>query len=213
MAVWPKASSEVSKYVTELNDKISGWLTPVSQTKATLSLAIDNTRQRFLLMDYAFDLTAPGSQNAWAAAIAGRFLDALEMPNGGVTLQIGSGLEDFYAQKTSVTLNLFGKLSAAWSSAVISNSSLIYVGNNIFHLVSDEGRQLLASVNNSKREIDFYFAAEVDLSTNPQSLADVDVHCILQATNNSSFGHYIAKFLSLTTTGSNNSALTRPWMH
>ncbi len=206
--VWPKASEEITKYVTDANNKVSGWLQPLSQAKATLDFAIEKTNQKFLLMDYTFDLTAPAIAAGWNAAIHGRFLDALEVPGGGVSIAIGSGLENFYNQKTSVTLNLFGKLTAAWTSAIISNSSLVYVGNNIFHLITNEGRQLLSTVNNRKREIDFYFAAEVDLSPHSQSLATVNLHCILRATNNTNFGGYIAKFLRLTTTGMNNVALT-----
>jgi hypothetical protein len=92
---------------------------------------------------------------------------------------------------------------------VISNSSLTYAGNNAFHLITNEGRQLLSSVNNRKREIDFYFAAEVDLSGDAQALATVNAHYVLQATNNKGFGQYIANFLRLTTTGPENAALAK----
>jgi hypothetical protein len=78
--------------VTEANNKVFNWLKPVNQTKATLDFAIEKANQKFLLMDYTFDLNAPAFAASWSAAIDGRFLDALETPAGGVSIGIGSGL-------------------------------------------------------------------------------------------------------------------------
>lgn len=208
-AVLPDASSEISKYVGEANSKVAGWLKPFSQAKATLDFAVDKTNQTFLLMDYTFNLNAPAFQTAWDAAYQGKFLDALRDPNGGVSLAVGSGLEKFYDDKTSITLNLFGQLTAAWTDAVISNSSLFYAGNNIFHLVSNVGRQLMSLINQSKREIDIYFAAQADLSATGLALGPIDLHCILQATNNQKYGGYIATVFGLLTTGTDNTILTK----
>jgi|GEM_PF-3021022 len=208
-SVWTRASSEIAKYVADANNRVSGWLKPLKQSQATLGVAIQKTSQKFLLMDYTFDLAAPAFAFGWNAVIDGKLVDALETPNGGISIAIGSGFENFYAEKTSVSLNLFGKLTAQWSSAIIANSSLIYAGNNIFHLITNEGRELLSQVNNGKREIDLYFAAELDLTVNTQSLETANLHCFLRATNNPAFGGYIAKFLGLTTTGSDNAALVK----
>ncbi len=207
--VWPKAAPEIGDCVSEANSKIAGWLKPVQQAQATLDFAIEKTNQTFLLMDYSFDLTASAYATAWGAAIAGKYIDALQTPNGGVGIAVGSGLEKFYEKKTSVTLNLFGKLSAAWTDAIISNSSLVYAGNNVFHLMADVGRSSLYQLNKSKREIDIYFAAQADLESGTTKLGTIDLHVMLSATDNGAFGKYIAGFLQLLTSGPDAAAMVK----
>ena len=207
--VWPQAAPEIGKCVSGANSKVAGWLKPVQQAQATLDLAIEKTNQTFLLMDYSFDLTASAYATAWAAAIAGKYIDALQTPNGGVAIAVGSGLEKFYDEKTSVTLNLFGKLNAAWTDAIISNSTLVYAGNNVFHLLADVGRSSLYQLNKSKREIDIYFAAEANLESGKTSLGTIDLHVVLTATGNPGFGKYIAGFLQLLTSGPDAAALVK----
>ena len=129
------------------------------------------------------------------------------MPNGGVSIATGGGLENFYDEKTSVKLNLFGKLDAAWTDDVISNSSLIYAGNGTFHLVADVGRRSLFQLNKSKREVDIYFGAELDLKTGSNALGPINLHLTLMASDNQSFGRYIAGFIHLMTTGADGTAL------
>jgi hypothetical protein len=192
-----KGMDEVHSFAREGCGKILGWLNPVNQGRATLDVAIENTRQTFILLDYTFDLTKPAFSDAWKAAIAGDFVKALRTPNGGVSIGVGGGMEKFYSKKTSVSLNLFGQLRAKWTEATINNTSMIYAGNNTFHLMAEEGRQQLALVNNSKREIDIYFAAEADLSDSGTKLGQIELHCILKATNNPKYGKYLANFLNL----------------
>ena len=207
--VWPKATDEATNFASEGEAKLSGWLTPINNAQASLDFAIGSTNQSFLLLDYTFDLNAPAFAAAWKTAVSGDFVAALETPNGGVSIAVGGGLEKFHNRQTSITLNLFGQLQAAWTDAIISNSSMIYAGNNTFHLIANEGRQQLAVINGRAREIDLYFAAEADLSQPGVKLGDVDLHCILKATNNPKYGGYIANFLSLSTTGSTPALLTR----
>jgi hypothetical protein len=208
--VLPRAISEIDKYAKENHSKYWGWLKGSDSGKVKLEAKIACTRQNFLLADYTLDLTASASSAAWDLAVNGKFVDAITTANGGITISVGSGLEKLYNRTTSITLNLFGKFNATWSNAVISNSSLIYAGNNIFHLISNEGRQQLSLINGGKREIDMYFAAQVDLSavgTASSGKAQVNLHAILQATNNSKFGKYIAAFLGLIFPGAEASAL------
>jgi hypothetical protein len=195
--------------VNQANKKITGWLTPLNSAKTTLDFEIEKSNDRFLLLDYTIDITAPAFGSAWGLAINGKFVDAIELPNGGVTLQTGSGFEKLYKSSTSINLNFFGKFTAAWTDSVIGNSSLIYAGNNIFHLISNEGRQSLSSINKSKREVDMYFAAEADLSQTAPALATVNLHVILQATNNPSFGNFLATFVSLMTSGPDGALLAK----
>jgi hypothetical protein len=207
--VWPKAAPEIGNCVNEANSKIAGWLKHVQGAQATLDFAIEKTNETFLLMDYSFDLTAPAYATAWGAAIAGKYMDALQTPNGGVAIAVGSGLEKFYDKKTSVTLNLFGKLSAAWTDAIISDSTLVYAGNNVFHLMADAGRSSLYQLNKSKREIDIYFAAQANLESGTTKLGTIDLHVMLSATDNQAFGKYIAGFLQLLTSGPDATALVK----
>ena len=208
-SVWPKASDEVGKYVNEANAKICSWLKPLNNAQASLDLAIQQTKSSCLLLDYSFDLAAAAYQTAWSLAYHGDFADALAVPNGGVGIATGSGLEKLYDDKTSVTLNLFGKLNAQWTTDVINNSSLIYAGNGIFHLIADEGIELLSKVNGVKKEIEVYFAAELDLPSTTLPRASVNLHFILQATNNASFGNSIARFITELTTGQDAANLAK----
>ena len=68
---------------------------------------------------------------------------------------------------------------------------MIYAGNNIFHLMAEEGRQQLALVNSSKREIDIYFAAQADSSDSGTKLGEIDCAAFLRATNNPKYGEYL----------------------
>ena len=137
--VLPKATDEAAKYAAEAGNKVAGWLKPINDAQATLDFAISTTRQTFILLDYTFDLTASAFASAWKTAVAGDFVKALSTPNGGVSIGAGGGMEKFYKKKTSIDLNLFGQLKTRWSDAIISNSSLIYAGNNTFHLTADVG--------------------------------------------------------------------------
>ena len=199
--VIPQAESEIEKGVTDANSKIAAWLKKYGQQQATLDLAIANTKQTFLLLDYTLQLDAPAFDAAWKLAVNGQFVDALAAPNGGVSIATGSGLENFYDHKTSISLNLFGKLKADWTEEVITNSSIVYAGNHIFHLIADVGRKSVATNNKSKREIDIYFAAEASLgdgtSNATLTLQPINLHFILQATNDQKFGGYIANMVSL----------------
>jgi hypothetical protein len=202
-----KAGDEINNFADDGAKKIEGWLEPVNEGMATLDFAIESTKQSFLLLDYTFDLTAPAFATAWKTAVDGDFVAALKTPNGGVSIGVGGGLEKFYSRKTSVSLNIFGQLNATWSDAIIDNSSMIYAGNNTFHVMAQEGRQQLALVNNSKREIDIYFAAEADLSSGGTKLGEIELHCVLLATNNAKYGNYLANFLNLMTPAVGQAAL------
>ena len=192
-----KGTDEINSFAADGSGKILGWLNPINQGRATLDIAIDRTKQTFILLDYGFDLTASAFSDAWKTAVAGDFVKALKTPNGGVSIGVGGGMEKFYSKKTSVCLNLFGQLRGTWSDATINNTSMIYAGNNTFHLMAEEGRQQLALVNNSKREIDIYFAAQADSSDSGTKLGEIELHCVLRATNNPKYGKYLSNFLNL----------------
>ncbi|WP_263355838.1 hypothetical protein [Acidicapsa ligni] len=194
-----KASAEIASFAGDAANTLTSWLTSKTQVGSSLEVAIGSTQQTFLLLDYTFDLSAAAFASGWSAAYGARFMDALQTPDGGVSIAVGSGIEKLYSRTTSVTLCLFGKLKASWDNSVLDNSSMVYAGNNTFHLIADEGRQTLSSLGKSGREIDLYFAAEADLSAAALPLGAPQLHLILKAVNNAKFGNYIAGFLGLMT--------------
>jgi hypothetical protein len=203
-----QAQSEVTAWVNDAQTKINSWLQPFQQGKTALEVTIDDLNSRMLLLDVTFNLNAVGFPSAWKQVVAGDFQAALAQSNGGMTLDPGSGLEDFHHQKTDVTFNFFGKFSAAWSSAQITNSSVIYAGSNTFNLVDRTGYQEITNVNGSGREIDLYFAVEgTNSAAGALTLQPPELHILLKATKNPKFGTAIANIISMAETGQTASQL------
>ncbi len=206
--VVPAALGEVAKFAGEVNDKVAGWLTHTNGSLASLGFAIQRTGSTFLLSDYTVDLANPGYGNAWKLMLAGRFLDAMQMAGSGVSLDTGSGTEALYSQASSIKLNLFGAFHAAWTDTTLSNSQLVYAGDNVFHLITDEGKDVLDSIGATKKELTMYFAAEADLSmTAASAIGPPMLHCMLQATNDTKFGQGIAKLAGQLSSGPSVNAL------
>ena len=204
------AQGEVNKWVNDVQTKITGWLSPFQQGATALQLAIDNTRSKFLLLDFTFELGAAGFATAWSKAVAGDYCAALAVPGGGVSLDTGSGLENFHTVKTSVTFNLFGAFKAEWDAAKIDNYSVVYAGNNTFHLVENIGRQQTSSVAKSGTEIDLYFSAMATSGPGGKTtVGEVDLHVVLKAMRNKGFGAEIGVVLSNATTGAVGSTLSK----
>jgi hypothetical protein len=198
-ALAAKAQDQIGSFAIDAVDSLTTLLAKNGQLASSLEFGIASSKQNFLLLDYTFDLTAAGFADGWTAAIGGRFQDALETAGSGVSIAVGSGIEKLYSHTTSVSVCLFGKLKASWDDSVFDNTSMVYAGNNTFHLIADEGRQSLASLGKSGREIDLYFAAEADLSGANLPLAAPQLRLTLKAIGNAQFGKYIAGFLGLLT--------------
>jgi hypothetical protein len=205
-SVLAPASSEVQKFVGEANAKITSWLSPLNGQKATLDLAVDRSVDRFLLTNYTIDTTQDYAA-AWTDMMGGRFADAFASAGSGVSLDVGSGLEAIYKTTTSVKLNLFGKLSAEWDTSTISNSSLIYAGNGTFHFLTTEGKDMVRLVNSSRQEAQFYFAVEALLAQDQPVTPAINLHIVLQATNDGSYGSSIATVVGMLTSGPAGQAL------
>jgi hypothetical protein len=202
-------SAETSKLSSDIDSKINALLKPINTSlQVTLDMKIAQTNQNYLLLDYTVNLANPAWQNVWTLMCNGRFVDALAQSNGSVQLDPGSGLEQLYNKTASISLNFFGQWAGNWSTAQIASSSLIYAGNNTFHLVTVEGMQKLSTINKSSTEVDFYFAAEMDLSGAAPTLQPPNLNVMLRATNNKAFGDYIASFVGYLTSGQDGQALT-----
>lgn len=199
--VMPAAEGELAKYVGELNGKMTAWLTRTDFQVATLDAAIQHAGSRFLLTEYTIDLNNPNYGNAWRSMLDGRYLDAMQMPDTGVTLAAGSGTEALFKTTAAIKLNLFGTFHAAWTTDTFSNSSLVYAGNNVFHLLAVEGKDVLAARDATQREITMYFAAEADVSTTGSRVGPPQLHCLLQADSKPDFGGKIGRLVGLLSTG------------
>jgi hypothetical protein len=204
-----KAQDQVASWTNDVQGKIRKWLTPFQQGGSSLQIAIENTTNKFLLMDFSFDLTAVGFPLAWSKAVAGDYCAALGVRNGGASLDTGSGLENFHTVKTSLKFNLFGAFKAEWDEETIDNKSVVYAGNNTFNLIEHIGRAEITTLGKSGTEIDLYFAAEATSGPAGTTVGDVDLHVMLMATRNKGFGKSIAGVLSNATTGTTASTLNK----
>jgi hypothetical protein len=204
-----KAQAELNNWVTDVQNKIDSWLDPFQEGETELQLSIERTQSPFLLMDVTFDLNALGFTVAWSKVVAGDFNGALALSNGGITLSTGTGLENFYTRKTSITFNLFGLFRSEWDVSRIDNYSIIYAGNNTFHLIEAIGERNTSKLNSSGRETDVYFAAQATNGPTGLSLAEADLHFLLKAIGNKGFGTQIAGLLSTLATGSMLSQLSK----
>ena len=191
----------LSGFVSDSTEKLSDWLQAKVADRLSLQVALEKVEGSALLMDYTFDLTASAYAASFALAIQGRYADALALANGGVSIATGSGMEKLYSDKTSVHVNLFGLAQATRSTEVISNSTLVYAGNNIFHLIADVGAKDAALLGKSKSEIDLYFALEANISGNADTHAKIGLHALLKATDNATFGAHIAQVIGLLNLG------------
>lgn len=197
-----KGQSEITKWSCDVQSRITSWLKPFQESKASLQIAIDNLNSKFLLIDATCDTSQLGFAPAWQRLLAGDFQAALSQNNCGITLDPGSGLEDFHHQKTDITLNLFSRCKGEWQTGNITNYSILYAGNNTFNLVENTGLENLTNVDGSGREVEIFFAAKAteDIAGNMQ-IAAPDLHYVLKATNNRKFGKSVAQFLASVLSG------------
>lgn len=164
------AVSEINKGVTDVNNTLSNWLNRADGLKANLQISIEAVTSRNLLAAYDFDLsdtTAPGLRNAWTLAVNGDLAGALGYKDPGtgksfVSLEAGSGLESEYQRKTSFSCNFFNLWKFSSWSQWQSQVSMVYAGNNIFHMSANIGRITETDYVGTMKSINFYFAASAD---------------------------------------------------
>lgn len=199
------AVSEINKGVTDVNDTLSNWLNRANGLKANLQLAIEAITTRTLLAAYDFDLSdaaAPGLENAWTLAVKGDLAGALKYKDPGtgksfVSLEVGSGLESEYQRKTSLSCNFFNLWRYSTWSQWQSQVSMVYAGNNVFHMNANIGRITETDYVGTMKSINFYFAASAEEALNGSvSKAVVDLHIDLTAQGVPEAARQIAGMLS-----------------
>ena len=174
------AVAEIDKYLAEVNDKLTSWLNRANGVQANLQAAIESSGTRTVLAGYAFDLASPAFDQAWELAAKGDFVEALA--TGSVTLDVGSGLEKAYQRNTSFACHFFNLWSLSTWSDFQSKTSLVYAGNNVFHLRANVGRTVETQSMGAMRSLNVYFAASADAgSSGALSSANVDLHLDLTA--------------------------------
>lgn len=207
-AVVSAGASEIDKYVTEVNDKLSCWLKRADGLKTNLEVLIETAGSHVILAAYAFDLASSNYSAAWKAAVNGDFVAALA--TGAVTLDIGSGLESGFQRKTTFNLNFFNLWSMSTWQEFHSKVSLVYAGNNVFHLVANIGRTTQTSAMGAMHSLDFYFAATANVGAGGGvSATDIDLHMDLTAQSDPKGTATIANLLSATGAGPAADALAR----
>jgi hypothetical protein len=208
--VLTSATTEINKYVTEVNDKLSSWLNRGNGIQANLEVAIQTAGTRTILAGYDFDLTSnpAAAAQAWQSAINGDFVAAFQ--TGAVTLDAGSGMEQEYQRKTSFSCNFFNLWSMSTWSQFSSKVSMVYAGNNIFQLQANVGRTIETTSVGAMHSIDIYFTASADTKAGGQiSNPEIDLHIDLMAQSDQTAIGVIATILSAIEAGPTGDALAR----
>jgi hypothetical protein len=182
------ASTEIDKGVSDVNNALSNWLNPSGPT-ANLQVAIESICGRTVIAAYDFDVSdakAPGLKDAWNFAVNGDLVKALahKDPAGKsfVTLEVGSGLENEYQRKTSFSCNFFNLWKFSDWNQWKSQVSMVYAGNNVFHMNANIGRMTETDAVGTMKSINFYFTASADEAIDGSiSKAAVDLHVVLTA--------------------------------
>jgi hypothetical protein len=197
--------SEINKGLTDVNNTLFNWLNRANGLKANLELAIEAITTRTLLAAYDFDLsdaTAPGLKNAWTLTVNGDLAGALKYQDPGtgksfVTLEVGSGLESEYQRKTSFSCNFFNLWRFSSWSQWQSQVSMVYAGNNVFHMNANIGRITETDYIGALKSINFYFAASAEEALDGSiSKPAVDLHIDLIAQGVPKAARQIAGMLS-----------------
>lgn len=199
------AVSEINKGIADVNDTLSSWLDRANGFKPNLQMAIETIKTRTVLAAYDFDVSdtnAAGLRNAWMLAVKGDLAGALKYQDAGsgrsfVTLDIGSGLENEYQRKTSLSCNFFNlwKFSSwnQWQSQV----SMIYAGNRVFHMTANIGRITETDQVGTMKSINFYFSVSSEETLDGSiSKSVIDLHIDLTAQGDTKAAKQIAGILN-----------------
>ena len=195
-AIAGAADDELNKYAAEVTDKLQSWLNKGNGLNCNLQVAIEHTRQKLLLASYEFDLTDESFKAGWDFAIKGDLYGALN--TSAVTLEHGSGLEREYRQKTSFQCNFFNLWHMKSWAEFTDTVSMVYAGNNVFHMLAQVGRTTATQDVGASRGMDIYFSAEADANVGrPLSNVDVSLNIALNGSGDKKVIATIAKLLSV----------------
>lgn len=190
-----RADDELNKYAAEVTDKLQSWLNKANGINCNLQVAIERTQQKMLLASYVFDLTDASFAAGWEFAIKGDLYGAVN--TSAVTLEPGSGLEREYRQKTSFRCNFFNLWHMQSWEEFTTNVSMVYAGNNVFHMLAKVGRTTATDTVGASRGMDIYFSAGADAKENkPLSNLDISLNIALNGTGDKKVVDTIARLLN-----------------
>jgi hypothetical protein len=193
------AQSAIQQGVTDANNKVASWLKKADNLQLNLQWQIESIHDNTILTAYTFNLSklaAPQLTNAWTDAINGNFEAALVDGGGLVTLQPGSGLEKEHETKTSFTCKFFNLWSVSSWTQWKDNVTVVYVGNNTFHLLANIGRQYESDYVGASKSINFYCTVDATEINQGISAASATVHLDLDSSNRSDASGEIATLLN-----------------
>lgn len=150
-------NDKLQQFANDATSKVNSLLTTIANNPAELTVMLDRQKSTVSLCNYSFDLNNPAVDAAWKPAMKGDFLSAGRLP--GVTLDAGSGLEQEFMRRTSVSLNLFGLLQASSATTFFSNSIIEYAGNGVFNLKFQTNVDWDTAGKNSESEASITFTA------------------------------------------------------
>ena len=157
-------AGEIAKYVDELNAKLGSWTAKADGHRANLQVAVENSQNSTLLVGYTFnDLGQRGVQHSVGGCDWRRFYGSVQHRCGdaGHRQRPGAVLPDQDLVQPELCFNLWHW--GSWSDFA-SNTSLVYAGNNIFHLLSKIGRDSETDSVGAMRKVNFYFAVAANVS-------------------------------------------------
>ncbi len=192
------ADDEIGKQVGEAIDKVTAW-TRADGSKlnlqASMEASVERTKSRAILAGYDFNTTVD-FRDAWKAAMNGDFVAA--MKTGAVTLDVGSGMEQDYQRKTSFSCNFFNLWKFTSWSEFTSKVSMVYAGNNVFHLAAKIDLTTEKEMPGAMHNMDFYFLAAADQAASGQiANPQVDLHIDVTAQNDPKAARLIVNLLTL----------------
>jgi hypothetical protein len=148
----------VTKYISEVQRTINGFLNEVTTTNASFTVAYERNRTNTQLFNYIVDCNVPAALSAgYPAAIRCDFLTA--MRTDGVELQPGSFLDDELHRTTTITFQLFNLFEASDVMQLFQNLKTVYAGGGVFRLIYDVGVDWQSVFNGRSEDLKVFFEA------------------------------------------------------
>lgn len=187
------------QYINDLNSYGQQYFNMVADRCTQLALLIEGTTKNTSCFTYLFQVNQPEFLDVWKLAIEGRFTEALQYPKA-VTLEAGSGLEQYHGRLTEITLDIFGFRLGQSSSTSYNAVDILYGGNNHFQMTDKTGREYLTSNLLSSSSANLYFAATGDTdqpgASAPTTNLRTEFHGVLSALKNDDRVRSFASILS-----------------
>lgn len=155
-----KSSPEVLKnYIEDIKSETNGFLTRLGGVQAAGAQAsIEKITANTALFHYEFDLPLAGK--GFELALAGNFREAVKQP--GVSLGIGSYVEESLVKRSSLSFQVFDAFRAKSVEEFFKKSTIEYLGRGVFQLRFVSGKRAAKEVFGRERAVEMYFVASAE---------------------------------------------------